>query len=132
MNMEEEIIRKVGRILLVTAVLLILTLTVTVVGAKLWFWHQVDAEVAYQKDRMGQTAFGDIVSRTEARFIQGWLMSARVDIYVFHPTEKVKQVSVNVTVAGELVPERSYHAQVTGEGHNTVWSAWIKNSEAAQ
>jgi hypothetical protein len=131
MDIEKEILIKVGKILLIGAVIVILVVTVSVLGARQWFWHQVDQEVAYQKNRLTQTAFGDIVSRSEVRFIQVWLWSAKIDIYVFHPSEKVKNVSINVSSRGVNLPDRSYHSQVMGEGYNTSWSGWIQNSEGA-
>lgn len=129
MDIEKEILVKVGKILLVSAVIVILVVTVSVLGARQWFWYQVDQEVAYQKEKLTQTAFGDIVSRSEVRYIRVWLWSAKIDIYVFHPTEKMKSVSVNVSSNGVNLPDRSYHAQVMGEDYNTTWSGWVKNSE---
>jgi len=127
-DIEKEILIKVGKILLVGALIVATLATVSVLGVQQWFWHQVDQEVAYQKDRLTQTAFGDIVSRSEVRFIQVSLWSAKIDVYVFHPSEKVKNVSINVTSRGVNLPERSYHAQVTGEGYNTAWTPWVQNS----
>jgi hypothetical protein len=128
MDIEKEILIKVAKILLGGALIVTVVITVSVLGMQQWFWHQVDQEVAYQKDRLTQTAFGDIVSRSEVRYIQVWRWNAKIDIYVFHPSEKIKNVSINVSSRGANLPERSYHAQVTGEGFNTTWSGWIKNS----
>jgi hypothetical protein len=128
MDIEKEILTKVGKGLLAGAVIVIIVVTVSVLGAQQWFWHQVDQEIAYQKERLTQTAFGDIVSRSEVRFIQVWLWSAKIDIYVFHPSEKMKNVSINVSSRGVNLPDRSFQAQVTGEGYNTTWSGWVQNS----
>ncbi|MDR3591263.1 MAG: hypothetical protein P4N41_16540 [Negativicutes bacterium] len=130
MDIEKEILVKVGKILLSGALIVTVVVTVAFFGARQWFWHQVDQEVAYQKERLTQTAFGDIVSRSEVRYIQVWQWNAKIDIYVFHPTDKVKTVSINVSSRGANLPDRSFRAQVTGEGYNTSWSGWIQSSAA--
>jgi hypothetical protein len=127
MDIEREILGKVGRILLISTLVVTVAATAWVFGAKQWFWRQVDQEVAYQADRLQHTAFGDIISRPEVRLVNVWRYYATIDIVVVHTVADVKTVFLNVSARGEDASAHSLRARVTTtNGIDTAWSAWTR------
>ena len=132
MDIEQEILNKVGKGLLVGTLIVVLVCTAGFLGMKQWFWHQVDQEVYYQLDKLGHTTFGDIVSRSEVRVISVWLWTAKIDILVVRLSENNITVYVNVSSRGENTATHSYHAHATTpDGITAVWSSWVKDSDGA-
>ena len=128
MDIEREILVKVGKILLATLLVIVLSLTIAIFGAKQWFYRQVDQEVSYQIDRLERMSFSELATRTNVRQVSGWLWTARIDVYVFHATDNTKLVSVNVNVGNIKDIDHSFKSQVTADGINTVWSRWTTDN----
>ena len=133
MDIEGEIIKKVGKILFVTFFVAMMAGTVFFVGLKVWYWQQVDHEVVLQMEKLNNTSYGDIVSRSEVRYVQVWWWTATIDIQVVKLSDSEKTVFVNVNASADDASAHSYHAQVkTVDGVNGTWSAWVKNSDYAK
>lgn len=130
MDIEREILVKVGKILLATALVIVLSLTSAIFISKQLFYRQVDQEVTYQIDRLERMSFSELATRSNVRQVKGWLWTAKIDVYVFHATDNTKLVSVNVSVGGAKNPEHSFKAQVTADGINSVWSRWTTDNAA--
>jgi hypothetical protein len=131
MDIEQEVLNKVAKILFVGTLIVVLVATASYIGMKQWFWHQVDQEVTYQMERLTHASFGDIVSRSEARVVGVGLWSAKIDIVAFRLGEKSITVYVNVAVRGEDTSGHSFHSHVsTSDGIDTSWSPWVKNSDS--
>jgi len=130
-DIEQEILNKVGKLLLIGILLTMLLFAAFLFGAKELFWHQVDQEVSYQMDKLNHTAFGDIVSRSEVRVVTVWKWTGKIDVLAVRLAENKVSVYVNVQVRGEDTSAHSYHASVTTtDGIGTSWSSWLKNSES--
>ena len=133
MDIEGEIIKKVGKILFVTFFIAMMAGTVFFVGLKVWYWQQVDHEVVLQMEKLHNTSYGDIVSRAEVRYVQVWWWTATIDIQVVKLSDSEKTVFVNVNASADDASAHSYHTQVkTADGVNGAWSAWVKNSDYAK